>query len=303
MYTVYQHIFPNGKRYVGVTRNDVKKRWGYQGYNYKRQVVGRAIEKYGWDNIEHDIFAVCDTKEDAEHLERFLVDYYHTTDPVFGYNILPGGDVSVNDATPEMRYKLGNGNRGRKKPEEEKRKISEGVKRTFSRPESNGCIGKRASEETKEKMRVARQKYLANEENAKAQSERSKAVMKKLWQDENFREETKARLAQYRRKAGEYVASEETKKKISEAQKGKWLRDNGTAAKRVVQLTQNGDYIATYGCLLSAADVVSPNTAKSTSAAIGKCCAHKPYFYTCHGYKWLFESEYLDQQKPIHISV
>lgn len=155
MYKVYQHIFPNGKRYIGVTRTSVNRRWGYKGYNYKTQIVGRAIEKYGWDNIAHEIFAICETKEQAEHVERWLVKYYDTTNPERGYNVLPGGDVAVNDATPEMRYKLGNGNRGRQRTEEEKRKISEGCKRTFNRPESNGCLGKRASEETKAKMRLA----------------------------------------------------------------------------------------------------------------------------------------------------
>lgn len=155
MYTVYQHIFPNGKRYVGVTRNRVEKRWGYRGSNYKSQIVGRAIEKYGWDNIRHEVFAVCDTKEQAERLERWLVKRFDTTNPAHGYNVLPGGDVSANDATPEMRYKLGNGSRGRRRTEEEKRKISDGCKRAFNRPESNGCFGKKASEKTKEKMREA----------------------------------------------------------------------------------------------------------------------------------------------------
>ena len=155
MYTVYQHIFPNGKRYIGVTRTSVHKRWGYNGCNYKSQFVGRAIEKYGWDNVFHEIFVVCDTKEQAEHVERWLVKYYDTTNPKYGYNVLPGGDVAVNDATPEMRYKLGNGKRGRKHTEEEKKKISEGCKRRFNRPESNGCLGKKASEETKKKMREA----------------------------------------------------------------------------------------------------------------------------------------------------
>lgn len=155
MYTVYQHIFPNGKRYIGVTRNSVHKRWGYKGYNYRSQFVGRAIEKYGWDNIEHDIFCVCETKEQAEKVEHFLVSHFDTMNPEHGYNVLPGGDVSVNDATPEMRYKLGNGNRGRKHTDEEKQKISEGCKRAFNRPESNGHIGRKASEETRKKMRKA----------------------------------------------------------------------------------------------------------------------------------------------------
>lgn len=295
MYTVYQHIFPNGKRYVGVTRNSVKKRWGYRGCNYRTQVVGRAIEKYGWDNIEHEIFCVCETKEHAERVERFLVSHFDTMNPERGYNVLPGGDVSVNDATPEMRYKLGNGSRGRPHTEEEKRKISEGCKRAFDRPESNGCIGKRASEETKAKMRESRRKYMENEENAKAQSERSRAVMEKLWQDEQFREETIKRLAQRRRTSGEYHLSEEQKRKISESQKGRWVRDNGTTARRVVQLSKDGEYIATYGCILSAADAVSPQTANSTASAIGKCCKHNPNYNTCKGFAWLYEEEYLQE--------
>ena len=155
MYTVYQHIFPNGKRYIGVTRTSLEKRWGYKGRNYKTQLVGRAIEKYGWDNIRHEAFAVCDTKEQAEHLERWLVKHFDTTNPQHGYNVLPGGDVAVNDATPEMRYKLGNGNRGRRHTDEERKKISEGCKRKFNRPESNGCLGKKASEDTRAKMRKA----------------------------------------------------------------------------------------------------------------------------------------------------
>lgn len=295
MYTVYEHIFPNGKRYIGVTRNSVKKRWGYQGQNYKSQVVGRAIEKYGWDNIEHVIFCTCETKEQAEGVERLLVSYFDTMNPEHGYNVLPGGDVSVNDATPEMRYKLGNGNRGRPHTEEEKRKISDGCKRAFDRPESNGCIGKRASEETKAKMRESRRKYLENEENARAQSERAKAALEELWKDEKFKEETLARLTRYRRKKGEYRASEETKRKIGEANKGKWTRDNGTTAKRVVQLSKDGEYIATYGCILSAADAVSPKTVDSTARSIGKCCKHRPNFNTCQGFMWLYEEEYLQQ--------
>lgn len=155
MYTVYQHIFPNGKRYIGVTRTSVQKRWGHNGAKYRTQYVWRAIQKYGWENIKHEVLAECGSKECAEMIERILVAYYNTTNSQFGYNVLPGGDVAVNDATPEMRYKLGNGSRGRKRTDEEKAKISEGCKRAFNRPESNGCWGKKASDETKAKMRKA----------------------------------------------------------------------------------------------------------------------------------------------------
>lgn len=155
MYTIYRHVFPNGKSYVGITRTSLNKRWG-NGSKYKTcPLVDRAIKKYGWENVKHQILRMCETKEMAEVWERFYIAWYRSDDPQCGYNVLPGGDVSVNEPSDEMRYKLGSGNRGRPRTEEEKRKISEGVKKTFSRPESNGCFGKKASEETKRKMSEA----------------------------------------------------------------------------------------------------------------------------------------------------
>lgn len=288
MYTVYQHIFPNGKRYIGVTRNSVEKRWGYRGYNYKSQVVGRAIEKYGWDNIEHEVFAVCDTKEQAERLERWLVKHFDTTNPEHGYNILPGGDVSVNDATPEMRYKLGNGTRGRKHTEEEKRKISEGCKRKFNRPESNGCIGKKASEEAKDKMRKSRAEFLSDPENRQEQSKRSSEVMKVLWENEDFRRMALENLSKHRRKKGEYKTSDETKRKQSEANKGKWVGELSPCSLPVVCLTKDFEFVTRYGSVSEAARSVGVCTSN-----ISKCCKHEPHCLSIKGYIWLFESEYL----------
>lgn len=54
-YTVYMHISPNNKKYIGVTKNKPEKRWGY-GNNYKSSpMFYKAIKKYGWNNIEHKI--------------------------------------------------------------------------------------------------------------------------------------------------------------------------------------------------------------------------------------------------------
>ena len=289
MYTVYQHIFPNGKRYVGLTRNQVEKRWGYRGSNYKRQpLVWNAIQKYGWENIEHDIFALCETKDQAERVERWLIKYHDTTNPLCGYNVLPGGDVAVNDATPEMRYKLGNGNRGKTYTEEQKQKISEGVKRKFSRPESNGCFGKRASEETKEKMRKARREYLSDSDNMEAQRSRSSGVMKKLWEDDTFRQESLERLSKYRRKPGEYSWSEEAKAKLSATLKGKWVGDKSPCAKAVVCLTKDGEFVARYGSTAEAARAVGAYTSN-----ISRACQHCPHYHTIKGFCWLYEEEYL----------
>lgn len=51
-YTVYMHTFPNGKRYVGITCQDVSRRWR-DGKGYDEQAVHGAILKYGWNNIQH----------------------------------------------------------------------------------------------------------------------------------------------------------------------------------------------------------------------------------------------------------
>lgn len=88
---VYIHIFPNGKRYVGLTMRDVNKRWG-NGKAYKRQkVVYNAILKYGWNNISHIVYE-CNTESEMKYLERYLIAYYNTTDHRYGYNVTEGGD-------------------------------------------------------------------------------------------------------------------------------------------------------------------------------------------------------------------
>ena len=34
-YSVYEHICPNGKRYIGITSRNPKLRWGKNGIGYK----------------------------------------------------------------------------------------------------------------------------------------------------------------------------------------------------------------------------------------------------------------------------
>ena len=54
-YTVYMHISPSGKKYIGITGQSIERRWG-NGTGYKNCIsFNRAIEKYGWNNIKHII--------------------------------------------------------------------------------------------------------------------------------------------------------------------------------------------------------------------------------------------------------
>lgn len=113
MYSLYAHIFPNGKKYIGVTKNSVKRRWQC-GNGYKMQPkIYRAIMKYGWDNIEHKILATNLTKEEASILEQFFICCCRTTEPCFGYNDTFGGEYSF-DMSEEVKLKLSENQRGSK---------------------------------------------------------------------------------------------------------------------------------------------------------------------------------------------
>lgn len=90
-YNVYIHIFPNGKRYIGLTTLEVKKRWrGGSGYKGQK-IIYNAIKKYRWKNIQHIVYEV-DTESEMKYLEKYLIAYYNTTNHKYGYNVSTGGD-------------------------------------------------------------------------------------------------------------------------------------------------------------------------------------------------------------------
>ena len=110
MYSVYIHVFPNQKVYVGITRQSVEDRWK-NGRSYVRCVsVDRAIKKYGWENIKHEVIRVVETKEDAERLEKLFIYKYGSNDPRFGYNLTSGGGAKYG-LSEESREKIGRKNR------------------------------------------------------------------------------------------------------------------------------------------------------------------------------------------------
>ena len=71
-YSVYEHITPDGMYYFGVT-TDIKKRWKSNGVLYKTTSLQPYIDKYGWDNIQHQVLFTNQTKENALWIEDFLI--------------------------------------------------------------------------------------------------------------------------------------------------------------------------------------------------------------------------------------
>lgn len=88
-FLVYEHVFPNGKKYIGITSNAKARFRNGKGYEAQGKITN-AIDKYGWDNIQHNIIVDGLEKEQAERLEKYLIAELHTIDD--GYNTSPGGE-------------------------------------------------------------------------------------------------------------------------------------------------------------------------------------------------------------------
>ena len=159
-YKVYMHICPNGKKYIGITQQDVLKRWNY-GNGYKGCVLFyKAIKKYGWKNIKHIILFDNLEKCDAEQKEIELIKHYKTNERKYGYNICSGGQGTPNHiVSKEIRIK-----------------ISENTKKAMNNPnikeKLKQChLGKTLSEEHKAKIRLSARKY---------QTEKTKEKMREI---------------------------------------------------------------------------------------------------------------------------
>ena len=114
-----------------------------------------AIQKYGWENVKHEIIFENLTKEEAEQKEIKLIEQYKSYNDKFGYNITKGGNCA-GQLTKEMREKMSISRKG-KIPwnkgipcrEETKRKLSETNKGQKAWNKGIPC-----SEEVKQILRI-----------------------------------------------------------------------------------------------------------------------------------------------------
>ena len=135
-YIVYMHTSPNNKKYIGITSQKPERRWRKNGEGYKSHVYfWKAIQKYGWDNFEHDILYTNLTKKEAEQKEVELIAHYNSNNVDFGYNMSIGGE---------------SGSKGYKYTDEQReymRSINCGI--------NNPMYGRHHTDETKQKERIS----------------------------------------------------------------------------------------------------------------------------------------------------
>lgn len=172
-FIVYKHTTPSGKVYIGMTGRSTKERWR-NGKGYKSQPrFFRAIEKYGWENIQHEVIYICDDAENAFRKEQELILIYDSTNPDKGYNNSIGGAGGSLGATLDYaaRANISRGHVGLKHSEETKQKLSK-----MRQGELNPNYGKHMSEEAKEKQRISAKRTYSTDEYKK----RASAIQKEI---------------------------------------------------------------------------------------------------------------------------
>lgn len=149
-YKIYVHINKiNGKIYIGQTgQEDVKDRWD-SGWGYKSCVAfNNAINKYGWNNFKHVVLIDGLSLEMANIVEEELIKKYKSTNSKYGYNIRSGGENST--LSEESKEKIRQKALGRKASEETKKKLKDHWKK-YGHP----FQGRHHTEETKQKIAIA----------------------------------------------------------------------------------------------------------------------------------------------------
>jgi group I intron endonuclease len=187
----------NGKKYVGQTTKEIKNRLyehKHEANNRCKQIIHKAIKKYGWNNFDVTYFE-C-SKEILDAMERILIYLWDTQIPN-GYNAESGGCInkSHSNETKEIirqdhlknKYTVGDKNYfydkhfyGEDNPfyskhhtDETKIKLSNANKGRFA-GKNNSCYGKyganhpaygnKHSEETKQKISKAHKGKIVSEE-------------------------------------------------------------------------------------------------------------------------------------------
>ena len=168
-YKVYIHTTPSNKVYIGLTQQEPKVRWSY-GNNYKyNEHFYRAIKKYGWENIKHEIIKDNLTKEEACLLEQELIKKYNSTNKECGYNVSTGGEAPYGvKFTKERKEKISKANKGRKFTEEHKSKLHQ----LWEKGHTPWNKGKKTNQETITKIKKAKKQFdiLCIETNEKYES-------------------------------------------------------------------------------------------------------------------------------------
>lgn len=116
-FILYMHTNKiNGKKYIGITCLPPNTRFrNGNGYKHSAHFYS-AIQKYGWNNFEHEILLEDMSATTAAIMEMTLILFYKTTDKNYGYNSGFGGEGIVPDGkSDEVKENMSRGMRHSKR--------------------------------------------------------------------------------------------------------------------------------------------------------------------------------------------
>lgn len=254
---IYCHTAPNGKRYIGQTCQEPEKRWA-NGHGYKgQQHFKRAIDKYGWDNFKHVVLCTVSSKENADFLEQWFIEKWDTFNPEHGYNHTKGGGgCPGHKPSPETLEKLRAANAGRSPTKEQRRQISETLKRRYANGE---IVAVGMSEEARKRMSESR----TGSGNPMYGKTHTKEAARRIKEFHTGRKR-----------------SDETKQKISEAR----YASEKIPRRAVNQYTPDGVLVAQYRSIKEAS--IATDT---VSQQIRGCCTH--LHWQAKGFLWRYQDQ------------
>lgn len=140
---LYVILFPNGKRYFGITSRTLHERWRDHLSDARRRCrpIHMALRKY---SERTSIFTLAFGSRDyILSLEISAIRIFQTRDRRFGYNVSVGGDSNPmmdNPHTPESRAKISAAGTGRVHSLEHRAKISLALKGKPLSPERKAKV-------------------------------------------------------------------------------------------------------------------------------------------------------------------
>jgi len=280
-FTVYKHISPNGKQYVGITSLNVETRWN-NGNNYRNNpYFTNAIKKYGWDNFEHIILYENLSKVQACEIEKKLIKELDLTNSNKGYNLTFGGEHGkMSDQTKKKISHSLKGNQFRRGIPHTKETIQKTREtRAGKNPHewtdesrkklSNSKKGVKASKETKEKLSIIR-RGKNNSFYGKHHSKGTKELLRQINIGKKHTNEARQKMSEKRKGV---KLSKEHSQHIGDGHK-----------KPLIQMTLSGDFVKEWDSVKSASE--AHNNLKHID---GVCRGERK---SAGDYKWIYKEGY-----------
>ena len=141
-YGVYVYEFPDGMKYVGMTKHSIQERRD-NGYQHNKELQS-AIRKCGWKGFKHYFVATGLTLEEAEEIEKKTILALRSSEKTHGYNKSAGGRSTFKGLkhSEETKARISKANTGRIFSESHRQNLSKSL------------MGKNTGENNKKSKRV-----------------------------------------------------------------------------------------------------------------------------------------------------